>query len=188
MSNLTDKQKAFINAYLQCLNATESARQAGYAGNDKTLAVVGSENLRKPNIRAEIDRVLSEQVMSAQEVIRRQSEIASLDVTDFFDFYGGLPTFNPDKAKERGVLHLVKSFKVSDKEFKIEFYDAQRAQETLAKYHDLTNKVRVEDWRSQAIADIRAGRITYDALAQGFDEELANELFRSAGVPIDGTA
>lgn len=187
MSNLTDKQQAFINAYLQCLNATESARLAGYAGNDNSLASAGSRLLRNVKVRAEIDLVLSEQVMSAQEVLRRQTAIASLDVTDFFDFTGNLPMFKPDKAKERGVMHLIKSFKISDKEFKIEFYDAQRAQETLAKYHDLTNKVRVDDWRSQAIEDIKRGLIAFDALVQTFDEDLAIELFKLAGVPVDGT-
>lgn len=44
--------------------------------------------------------------------------------------------------------------------------------------------VKVDDWRSQAIADIRAGLITYPALAQAFDDTLATELFREAGVPI----
>lgn len=181
---LTDKQRAFVYAYIQCLNATESARLAGYKGDDNTLAVVGWENLRKPNIRAEIDAVLSKQVMSVHEVLRRQTEIASLDVTDFFDFTGNLPMFKPEKAKERGVLHLIKSFKISDKEFKVEFYDAQRAQETLAKYHDLTNKVRVEDWRSRAIEDIRAGTIDYPSLSDAMGEDLATELFRTAGVSI----
>lgn len=188
MARLTGRQQAFVSAYLQCLNATESARLAGYTGDDRTLAVTGHRLLRNANVRAEIDRVLSEQVMSAHEVLRRQTEIASLDVTDFFDFSGNLPMFKPDKAKERGVMHLIKSFKVSNKEFKIEFYDAQRAQETLAKYHDLTNKVRVDDWRSQAIEDIKRGLIAFDALVQTFDEDLAVELFKLAGVPIDGIA
>lgn len=185
---LSDKQRAFITHYLQCLNATESARRAGYAGNDNTLSQIGHKLVRNGKIRAEIDRILSKQVMSAHEVLRRQTEIASLDVTDFFDFTGNLPMFKPDKAKERGVMHLIKSFKITNKEFKVEFYDAQRAQETLAKYHDLTNKVRVEDWRSQAVEDIRAGLIAFDALVKTFDEDLATELFTLAGVPINGTA
>ena len=37
-------------------NATKAARFAGYTGNDTTLASVGAENLRKPNIRSEITR------------------------------------------------------------------------------------------------------------------------------------
>ena len=55
-SELTDKQKAFINHYIQCWNATEAARRAGYQGNDNTLAVVGHENLSKPNIYNAIEK------------------------------------------------------------------------------------------------------------------------------------
>ncbi len=47
---------------------------------------------------------------------------------------------------------------------------------------------KIHDWRSQAIADIRAGVVTYQALAEAFDEDLATELFRLAGVLVgDGS-
>lgn len=49
---LTVKQRLFVEAYTGPAqgNATEAARIAGYKGNDVTLAVVGSENLRKPQV------------------------------------------------------------------------------------------------------------------------------------------
>lgn len=47
-----------------------------------------------------------------------------------------------------------------------------------------TKQVKIEDWRSQAIADIKAGVIGYKALAEAFDNDLASELFRAAGVPV----
>jgi hypothetical protein len=47
-----------------------------------------------------------------------------------------------------------------------------------------TKHMKVDDWRSQAIADIKAGNIAYEALAGAFDDSLASELFRAAGVPI----
>lgn len=40
------------------------------------------------------------------------------------------------------------------------------------------------DWRDRAIDDIKAGRIKFEALAESFDESIATELFRSAGVPV----
>ncbi len=54
---LTLKQARFVRAYLgdAAGNATEAARRAGYAGNDHTLAAVGSENLRKPAVAAAIE-------------------------------------------------------------------------------------------------------------------------------------
>jgi len=52
---LTPKQQKFADFFDG--NATQAARDAGYKGNDKTLSVVGSENLAKPNIlQAILDR------------------------------------------------------------------------------------------------------------------------------------
>lgn len=48
------------------------------------------------------------------------------------------------------------------------------------------SEIKIEDWRTQAIADIKAGMLTYDAVAQAFDDDsLAAELFREAGVLVD---
>lgn len=51
-SDLTDLQSRFVDEYLIDLNATQAAIRAGYS--EKTAAVIGSENLVKPNIAAEI--------------------------------------------------------------------------------------------------------------------------------------
>lgn len=49
--------------------------------------------------------------------------------------------------------------------------------------------VRAENWRTDAIAAIRAGEIDYDALADALrDYELAEELFVAAGVPVQRRA
>ena len=53
---LTPKQKKFVAEYLKTGNATESARRAGYAGNDDTLRQVGAENLAKPYIALAIEK------------------------------------------------------------------------------------------------------------------------------------
>ena len=37
-------------------------------------------------------------------------------------------------------------------------------------------------WQDQAVADIRAGLVTYEALSEAFDESIAAELFSRAGV------
>jgi len=50
--SLTKKQAAFVSAYLGEAegNATEACRLAGYQGDARSLAVIGFDNLRKPNI------------------------------------------------------------------------------------------------------------------------------------------
>lgn len=53
---LTPKQRSFIDHYLEngC-NGTQAARDAGYKGNQNTLASVAKDNLRKPHIKSVID-------------------------------------------------------------------------------------------------------------------------------------
>ncbi len=45
---MTPRQKRFVEEYLKDPNATQAAVRAGYS--EKTAAVIGSENLRKPKI------------------------------------------------------------------------------------------------------------------------------------------
>jgi phage terminase small subunit len=56
-STLTIKQKRFAVEYVKgdCGNATEAAIKAGY--KEKTARIIASENLTKPNIKAEISRL-----------------------------------------------------------------------------------------------------------------------------------
>ena len=69
--NLSDKQRAFVEHYLVCWDATKAARRAGYRGNSNTLAVIGWNNIRKHKISAEIERRISEMAMRADEVLLR---------------------------------------------------------------------------------------------------------------------
>lgn len=47
-----------------------------------------------------------------------------------------------------------------------------------------TARMEHQDWRSEAIAGIKAGEFTYAALVEVFDDSLAADLFREAGVSI----
>ncbi|KAA8747118.1 terminase small subunit [Paenibacillus sp. UASWS1643] len=51
---LTAKQTKFIDEYMIDLNATQAAIRAGYSAN--TASETGYENLRKPQIAAEIEK------------------------------------------------------------------------------------------------------------------------------------
>ncbi|WP_370854458.1 terminase small subunit [Megasphaera sp.] len=69
---LTEKQKRFIDYYIETGNATESARRAGYSS--KTAEAIGLENLGKPRIKAVIDARLKEledkRIAKADEVMQ----------------------------------------------------------------------------------------------------------------------
>ncbi len=74
--SLTQKQKLFVEAYLANPNATAAARKAGYAGNDKTLAQVAAENLRKPYIAELIKERVRDAIITADEILTGVKQIA----------------------------------------------------------------------------------------------------------------
>lgn len=126
---LTDKQQTFIYEYLKCWNATEAARRAGYKGTDVTLASMGYENLRKPQIAEAIQAEMAANAMSAHEALSRLSDMARGSMAEFLD--EKRETLDLAKADRADKLHLIKSFShTKSKEtenIKIELYDAQAA-------------------------------------------------------------
>ena len=91
---LTEKQLAFCEFYIECGNATEAAKKAGYS--KKTAYSVGSENLKKPEISAYIENRLEEQrakrIASADEVMEFFSAVMRGEVKDAFDLDPALDT------------------------------------------------------------------------------------------------
>jgi phage terminase small subunit len=134
MAGLTDKQRLFVEAYLTCWNATEAARQAQYAGDDVTLASIGYENLRKPQIAGYVRQRLSEAAMTADEVLSRLADQARSSMADFLNETGRIDL---ELARKNGKLHLVKSRSVTKEGERIELYSAQEALALLGKHHGL---------------------------------------------------
>ena len=125
-SKLTDKQRAFINAYLVSWNATKAAIEAGYSA--KTAYAIGEQNLRKLEIRAEINRRITQMAMSADEALARLSDQATANVTEFL----GLSV---DELKAHPKAHLLKKVKQTKRTqgeyttetIEFEVYDTQSA-------------------------------------------------------------
>lgn len=141
-AGLSDKQKLFVEEYLQCLNATEAARKAGYKGGENTLASQGSDNLRNAKIRAYVDARLAESAMKADEVLGRLTEQARGSLDDFLK-NGSLDL---EQAAQRGKLHMVKKITQKKRSFgedgieteiQIELHDSQAALTLLGKHHRL---------------------------------------------------
>ena len=84
--NLTPKQKAFADYYIECGNSTEAARKAGYS--EKTSRSIGAENLTKPDISAYIAARMQAQnearVASADEVLQFFTSVMRGEVKDQF--------------------------------------------------------------------------------------------------------
>lgn len=78
------KQQRFVDEYIISGNATQAAIKAGYS--KKTAAVTATENLRKPNVKAAIDKrnaeIQSEKTMDMQEVMERLAAMGRGETTE----------------------------------------------------------------------------------------------------------
>ena len=99
---LTPKQKAFADYYIECGNATESAKRAGYS--EKTAYAIGNENLNKLEISEYIAARMEEQtkkrVADANEVIEFYTAVMRGEVKDQF----GLDSSLSDRLKAADSL------------------------------------------------------------------------------------
>ena len=86
---LTPKQKAFADEYLICGNVTEAAKNSG-----KTAAVIGNENLKKPNVLEYIaerqKQIDNSRIADVKEVLEFYSSVLRGEVKDQFDMDAAL--------------------------------------------------------------------------------------------------
>ena len=134
MATFTDKQQEFINAYLGVanFNATEAARIAGYKGNGNTLAAVGSENLRKPNIAAEVKVRLQASAMDTDELLMHLGRQArsKMIIAKYLTSNG----VNVETMIKDGHGNLIKSMKPGKYGLMIEFVDDLKSQELIGRH------------------------------------------------------
>lgn len=81
---LTPKQKAFADYYIETGNATEAAIKAGYS--KKTSRVIGQENLTKPAIKTYIDEKMEQladkRIAKAEEVLEYLTRVIRGEETE----------------------------------------------------------------------------------------------------------
>lgn len=127
----TSKQRAFIENYLICWNATEAARRAGYS--ERTANEQGSRLLANVSVRAAIEARVSELKASADEVLLRLADHSRGTVDDFVDDDGEISL---SLAREHRKMHLVKKLKQTTRTdsagvrtvtIEIDLHDAQAA-------------------------------------------------------------
>lgn len=137
---LTDKQAAFVDHYVACLNGAKAARLAGYA--ESGARQEAHRLLTNADIRAAIAARLAESAMPASEVLARLTDQARSSLEEFISVRGRGVALDLKAAKERGVLHLVKKYSKTRQGETIELYDAQSALDLLGRYYKLwTDKV-----------------------------------------------
>jgi phage terminase small subunit len=84
---LTNKQAKFVDEYLLDLNATQAAIRAGYS--KKAAALIGHENLRKPNIAAAISAAQESRSrttkITSERVLKEIARIGFFDIRKLFE-------------------------------------------------------------------------------------------------------
>lgn len=94
-NSLTEKQKRFIDYYIETANATESAKRAGYS--EKTAKNIGAENLTKLNffIQKRLEEKESQRIASQDEVLQYLTKVMRGEEKDQF----GLDASLQDRTK-----------------------------------------------------------------------------------------
>jgi phage terminase small subunit len=201
--NLTDKQRAFVNAYMtNGFNATQAAITAGYS--EDSARVIGHQNLTKLSIRTEVQRLMAEFIMPAEEVLSRLTEHARGDLGDVWDETTGRVDWEAARALGKtGIIKRLKSKttrisrgvgdnaeEVETFEDEIELHNPQVALQLLGKYHGhFGDKLKIDihvTWQDEAVSLIKSGEITYEAALETFDHDdrLVRELFAKAQVEV----
>ena len=100
---LTQKQQRFVDEYIISGNATQAAIKAGYS--KKTAKQMGTENLAKPNIKAELDRrnaeIKSAKTADMQEVMEYLASVMRGEQTESVATAKGIYDNVPVSAKDR---------------------------------------------------------------------------------------
>lgn len=150
---LTGKQIIFCYEFIQDFNATRSAIVAGYSKH--TARQMGSENLAKPYIIAEIRRLQTDTMQKLQinpeKIIMEHMKIAFADITSYMEIGRKEQTFFDDAGNKykamadyahlkEGILidgSVIQEIQVSKDATKIKMQDKFKSLEFLAKYAQL---------------------------------------------------
>ena len=134
---MTKKQKRFIEEYLIDLNATQAAIRAGYSSD--TAYSIGNENLKKPEIKACIDKAMAERSrrtgVNADRVLMELAKVAFVNASDVID--ADTATVKADALPEDTAAIQsvkVKTFGEDGLEREIKMADKLKALELLGKH------------------------------------------------------
>ena len=107
---LTPKQRAFCDYYIECGNATQAAKKAGYS--EKMAFSIGCENTKKPKCAAYIAERMKPRndarIASADEVLQYLTRVMLGEEKDQF----GLDASLQDRTK--AAQELLKRYAVAD--------------------------------------------------------------------------
>lgn len=135
------KQRAFVREYVRDWNGTQAAIRAGYS--EKTAHAIAWENLRKPEIQEEIEKLVAAHTMTAAEALVRMTSQARADLGPYLhrDAETGRMYVDVDQLVADGLGYMIKSVSlrqtIHGQQVKVELHDAQAALKLIGTHHRL---------------------------------------------------
>lgn len=138
---LTPKQIRFIDEYLVDFNATQAAIRAGYKA--KNAYQIGSENLKKPQIQAEITRrqedLQNRTEISQDRVIKELARVAFANATDYVKVESGGVHVRANSDLTDDQRAAIASIKRGARGIEIKLCDKIKALELLGRHIGMFN-------------------------------------------------
>lgn len=141
---MTPKQKRFVRAYAQSLNATQAAMDAGYCSTSaKTASQAAWRVMRLPEVRAAIEalraRASMDDTLNAQRVLEELRRLAFADVRGLYDDHGQLKPIVEWTQEQGSAVQEVQVAlgPAGSKVLKVRYWDKTKALEMLAKHLSL---------------------------------------------------
>ena len=142
---MNDRQKAFADYYIECGNATEAARRAGYS--EKTARQMGAENLSKPYIleyiQSRIASAEQKRIATANEVMQfftRVMDGTEKGVTMADRLNAGREILKRDISDKKLDIELLK--------LESQIKDSQPEEEAEDNFMDALNGTATEVWEN----------------------------------------
>lgn len=139
---LSKKHKRVLDEYLVCFKQVDAYQKVYPSTTYDSAKAAASKLFTSVNFSAHLKERLDEAQMSADEAIKRLSDMARGDVGEFIDNFGSLSL---DEARKKGLTPLIKKIKqrttikngkeedTETHDLEIELYDAQSAIEKILK-------------------------------------------------------
>lgn len=141
---LNAREERFVVEYLQCFNATQAAKAAGYS--ERSARELGHRNLHKPRVEQAIRDRLDKEGLTPERVKLKIAQIIfGLDIADYADLLSSkTPAANLAELKKQGVdTSLIESIQSGKDGVKISLPSKLKALEMAAKVLQLYSDTNI---------------------------------------------
>lgn len=186
--DLTPEQQMFCIFYIRTFNATQSYQKA-YGCKYETAMVEGCKSLRKPKIRAELERlkeIKRQNILTCEDdIVELQMRIAFADMGDYVSFGAseveGVKFSSVElKDSDRTDTQLIREVKEGKSGISIKLEDRQKAIDWLTKYFLMNPMDRHKEEFDRQKLELELLKLEMQNKADEDVEEIAEDNFLEA--------